>query len=655
MYKALAPIIVLSLTIGYAIPAGAQSTDSPESMIEAISESYNERVAACSHYGPEYIDDACTTQQYIVELHEDHIQQYSHIPVLANQRVGSDTANSHYWGITTYESVASLWQQLPGVIAIEKDTPVNSAETAFYPWNLDVIDDKNMNLDGSFTPAASAKDVYVYVVDSGIAEHQEFGDRIIEGFTAYNDGIGTNDCNGHGTHVASTAVGETLGIAREATLVPVRVLDCRGDASQLEVLRGIEWIIEHVQTHDSPAVVNFSIGGGGTRSLDRAIQELIALDVALVGAIGNTGQTNCTRALFARSPRVVLVGATTDENRFTGLSSHGHCMDIAAPGVMVLGAAHDGFFDSYTSSGTSMASPHVAGVLATALTGQKRSDTYPIMQNLLDAAIPDRLIDVPLDTKNLFLYSPSPEELEAIQTVPPALDGPRSSEKQPPQIDEPELPDDNVSISVSRTILGQNLQISWSFSALKQPVARQSIIIKDPAAQGSEETIELNPQARTFLFPIDPTNQQRVARIVLSDVEGEPIASSRLIPLTLEQNPKPPSLPKLLPPELVPSPDSGELQTWTKRISDNQVKFYAKYPQVGQKIQYLVQGNNGTYREHAWLRIEPEVLTPDGEYPPDVLTNGVYFVRTIDLEPGKNRLRILVDGELVDRTITYVK
>lgn len=560
-----------------------------------------------------------------------------------------------YAVIAAPASIAELIGAFPGIGSISPNKKVQSNQDMTLtmeldwdvelPWNLDRISSPQ-TADNLFIPASTGAGTYIYVVDTGVYSHNDFGDRILEGYSTRQDGKGYTDCNGHGTHVASIASGSEFGIAREAQIIPVRALDCAGGGDTSDILSSLNWVYEHVQTHDYPSIVNLSLNGKASRGIERALDMLVELDVALVGAIGNTANPECSGMLLSQTPSAILVGSSNGSNSFSASSSYGTCMDVIAPGDIVEAASISGPNDSVTRSGTSMAAPHVSGILATLLTGLTRDATYTVIERMLDMAIPDIINGVPKGTPNKFVLSPSPKELPLFQEGLEFL-GAESPIDSPAELSE---------IPVERQYINGALHLSWNIENESEDISQQELVFSSLTPEdisygvemGNANKIRLERSARSYILDLSEYDSEDISIEVFAlDSEGNQIARSLIIPLNKNL--------ELIPRTPIPSPNAGELNVWTKRVSDTEVKFYAKYPQVGQKIQFMVQDPSGQYKEHAWLRIEPEDIDSDGAYPEEPLTNGVYFVRTLDLKPGKNRLRILVNGELQDRTITYVR
>jgi subtilisin family serine protease len=260
-------------------------------------------------------------------------------------------------------SQAKLLASDPDVAIVELDgiVTVSGAQTPTPSWGLDRVDQGALPLNNTFNfPDSAGAGVNIFVVDTGLAAVNDLGTRAIAGFSTIADAGGTVDCNGHGTHVAGTAAGTTYGVAKAATVIPVRVLNCTGSGSYSGVIAGLDW----VRTNYVPgqkAVVNMSLGGGASRAIDAAVNALINAGVTVVVAAGNSALNACN-ASPARVPNAITVGATGKNDSIASYSNHGQCLDLFAPGSAIVSSNLTG--GSVSFSGTSMASPHVAGAAA---------------------------------------------------------------------------------------------------------------------------------------------------------------------------------------------------------------------------------------------------------------------------------------------------
>lgn len=251
----------------------------------------------------------------------------------------------------------------PRVVRIEANKIVQKTEIP-PSWGLDRIDQRALPLDSSFsTNPQWGQGVTAYIVDTGInLGHADFSGRLLPGYDAVTIGGNGDDCNGHGTHVAGTVAGATFGVARAARLVPVRVLDCLGDGTIAGVISGIDWVIEHHQP-GVPAVLNMSLGGTHSASLNAAVDRAVADGITVVVAAGNENADACRRSP-ASAASAITVGSTTNSDQRSSFSNFGSCLDLFAPGSSITSAWVGGPGASNSLSGTSMASPHVAGVAA---------------------------------------------------------------------------------------------------------------------------------------------------------------------------------------------------------------------------------------------------------------------------------------------------
>lgn len=249
-------------------------------------------------------------------------------------------------------------------------------------WGVDRIDQRTRPLDGRFIRERDGSGVSIYVVDTGVSPHSQFGARLVSGFSAVQDGRGTLDCNGHGTHVAGTAAGATMGVAPGARVVPVRVLDCGGSSSGSQLLAGLDWIAAH---GTRPGVVNLSLGGAASSTLDAATQRLVGAGFSVVVAAGNSNVDACSQSP-ARAAGMVTVAASDGNDVKASFSNWGSCVALWAPGTAIGSAAPSSTTAVATMSGTSMASPHAAGAAALLLQAQPAWTPAQVRQDLIARA-----------------------------------------------------------------------------------------------------------------------------------------------------------------------------------------------------------------------------------------------------------------------------
>ncbi|MDQ1657190.1 MAG: aqualysin 1 [Cryptosporangiaceae bacterium] len=279
------------------------------------------------------------------------------------------------------------------------------------PWHLDRIDQRAFPLDSTYHWASTGKGVTAYVIDSGVrGTHTEFGGRVKAGFSAIDDGNGTSDCatgTGHGTFVASEIGGKTYGVARQVSLVPVRVLDCTGNGSTEQIVAGMDWVAQH---HTSPAVANISIEsfqGAADPAMDQAAAGLISSGVITTLIAGNFDRGDCQNS--PKDPRAIIAAASTisdARNTIWNNSSYGPCVTVFAPGAEITGAGVAN--DTAVANnwfGTSMAAPLVAGALAKVLQTRPTLTMAQAKQLVIDTSTKNTLTDVGTGSPNRLLYS----------------------------------------------------------------------------------------------------------------------------------------------------------------------------------------------------------------------------------------------------------
>ncbi|WP_333918539.1 S8 family peptidase [Vibrio crassostreae] len=266
-------------------------------------------------------------------------------------------------------------------------------------WGLDRIDQRNLPLDRNYNANFDGSGVTAYVIDTGVNNnHEEFGGRSVSGYDFVDNDADSSDCNGHGTHVAGTIGGSQYGVAKNVNIVGVRVLSCSGSGTTSGVISGVDWV---AQNASGPSVANMSLGGGQSTALDSAVQGAIQSGVSFMLAAGNSNADACNTSP-ARVPSGVTVGSTTSSDSRSSFSNWGSCVDLFAPGSQIKSAWYDGGYK--TISGTSMATPHVAGVAALYL--QENNGLTPLqLAGLLNSRASENKVSDTRGTTNKLLYS----------------------------------------------------------------------------------------------------------------------------------------------------------------------------------------------------------------------------------------------------------
>lgn len=351
--------------------------------------------------------DEAIPDQYIVIFEETYRGQVDRLIGEIGQRFPMSILHVYRAAVPGFaadmsEAVAIELLDHPAVRFIEEDSLVEAiAVQSGATWGLDRIDARS-GTDGDYAYNFDGTGVHAYIIDTGIRQgHNEFSGRIGNGYDSVGNDTNPEDCNGHGTHVAGTVGGTVYGVAKNVTLHGVRVLSCSGSGSNSGVIAGVDWVALNASF---PAVGNMSLGGGISSALDSAVNGASAAGVVMVVAAGNSN-TNACNASPARAADAITVGSTTNADQRSSFSNFGTCVDIFAPGSSITSAWYTSNSATRTISGTSMASPHVAGVAALYLEANPGASPSAVTSAVLSGATSGVVANRGSGSPNLLLYS----------------------------------------------------------------------------------------------------------------------------------------------------------------------------------------------------------------------------------------------------------
>jgi subtilisin family serine protease len=355
--------------------------------------------------------DKRISNQYIVVLKDD-VADVDGEALRLTREFGGDRNGGHLYqraikgfSVRMPEAQAAKLANDPQVAFVEEDGVVSLGATQTNAtWGLDRIDQRDLPLNATYNFNTTGAGVTAYIIDTGIrATHVDLAGRVISGFTAINDGLGTDDGNGHGTHVSGTVGGTTWGVAKNVTLVAVRVLDSSGNGTNSGVIAGVDFVTSNHQA-GQPAVANMSLGGGISSALDTAITNSINDGVTYAVAAGNETQDACNVSP-ARVPSAITVGSTTTTDARSSFSNFGTCVDIFAPGSNITSAWRTSDTATNTISGTSMATPHVTGVAALFLETNPSASPATVAAAIINNSTLNKVTGAGTGSPNRLLFS----------------------------------------------------------------------------------------------------------------------------------------------------------------------------------------------------------------------------------------------------------
>jgi subtilisin family serine protease len=284
----------------------------------------------------------------------------------------------------------------------------NATQTGTPSWGIDRVDQRPLPLNSTYNYNATGSGIDAYIIDTGIRlSHQDFGGRAVSGVDLI-DGGPVEDCFGHGTHVAGTVGGATYGVAKQVKLIAVRIGACEQSLNASTAIAGIDWATGDHQP-GRPAVANMSFGGGANTAMDQAVRNLVADGVTAAVAAGNGNQLGFATPACNSSPSRVTeaigVSSTDNTDRKVSYANTGGCVDLFAPGLDIVSASYQSDTGSALMSGTSMATPHVAGAAALFLQSAPASTPAQVQAAIINNSTPGVVISPGSGSPNRLLYT----------------------------------------------------------------------------------------------------------------------------------------------------------------------------------------------------------------------------------------------------------
>jgi subtilisin family serine protease len=415
--RALVPLLLGALSLGTGcddaevLPSDVESRDYGFDLPAEPEPLAQDQADIPEHAGPKVIPD-----HYLVLMERNANPHAAAAAVGAKPNHVYTSVMSGFAGQLNAKQVAAL-EKRKDVLYIEADQvvtatqvcpaqhpkPVTQYKADGMPYGIDRCDQRNLPLSGSYTYSWAGNGVNVYVFDTGIeTSHPDFEGRAKATYDAFNDGRNGQDCHGHGTHVAGIIGGKKYGVAKKATLHSVRVLGCDGHGTWSKLIAAMDWVMDNAP---KPAVANMSLAGGWSLVVNIGVNNLVNSGVTVVVAAGNESDDACWYSPAAAS-QALTVAASNSNDQWASFSNHGTCVDIIAPGTNIRSAWLNG--GNTTATGTSMASPHVAGVAALYLHAFKGKigATGQVQADILSWASKNKISGVPDETDNLLVHWP---------------------------------------------------------------------------------------------------------------------------------------------------------------------------------------------------------------------------------------------------------